>query len=461
MRDSLRFSAAVLALGLCTSANVPAALSAPSHGGEFQGPAPGQEAETPAPPTPIVRPARLTQTQTQLRLGQYKRAENWALRGLVLLSLGRDWHPSGQAIVLDALRSDVPELRVYGLEALARTNPFALRRVLSSEIIDLLVDKFLRNKDPFHRGRVLSILRTAFPEAEVSDYIGWRRFWFDCDESYTPDPWAAPIVHYDGRSVATKGFARAMDLYESGLEVVICIDSTGSMQSTISATARAIDDIVSLLEAIAPDFRLGLVHYRELGDLKNGAAILSTLSKRADNVRDRLKSMKADGGGDFPERVERGLERALDVGKMKWRRESAKLILVVGDAPPHENTVVDCIRAVKAAYERPFDTAATKIRATLRDGKSRAAPTRPFVTACLGVGTTGVNAETRATFRLIADAGGGAYAELLTNNPEAGKSASDAIVAQVLKLSFGAQYEEHMDAFVEIFLDYQRRGLLK
>ena len=74
----------------------------------------------------IRRPKRLTEGQTQLRIGQYERAEHWALRGLVLLSLGRDWHPSAQSIVLDALRSESPTLRVYGLETLARTSPLAL-----------------------------------------------------------------------------------------------------------------------------------------------------------------------------------------------------------------------------------------------------------------------------------------------------------------------------------------------
>ena len=154
-----------------------------------------------------------------------------------------------------------------------------------------------------------------------------------------PEAWTAPEIKGSGRTVATPNYARALELYASGLEVVLCIDTTGSMQSMIDAAARSVDDIVVLMQAIAPDFRLGLVEYNETGGTRPGASIRSKLTDDARRVRNSLKSIKANGGGDFPERVELGLELALHETRMAWRPQTTKLVLLIGDAPPHDEDV--------------------------------------------------------------------------------------------------------------------------
>ncbi len=428
-----------------------------------QGKRPAQK-EAAKPKAVQAKPNRLDERQSRIRVGQYERAEHWALRGLVLLSLGRDWHPVASPIVLDALSSRDVHLQVYGVEALARTSPIALRRVLNGELLENLIRVQYRKKNEFLRSRLKLVLRAAFPTVEATTAREWERHWFAIDKVFKPDPWPAFEVELDGRSVAGAAFDRALDLYEAGLEVAICIDSTGSMQQTIDAASQAIDDLVAILSGIAPDFRIGLVHYKDLDDIKAGAQVLVPLDARPKRVREKLERLRAEGGGDMPERVECGLEIALDPRKMKWRRDANKLVVLVGDAPPHDAALAKCVELARDAYERPYGKESRRVRATVRRGGSTAKATRPFVTAAIGVGMRSVPARTKMTFSAIAKAGGGAYGEVTTapgRKDGRNEKASDEIVAHVLRLSFGAQYEDQISAFVEVFFDYQRRGFFK
>ena len=403
------------------------------------------------------QPRRLSQAGTQLRLVQFERGEHWAMRGLVLMSLGDDWHPSASKIILEALKSKDDRLRAYGLETLVRAAPSCLRTALSDELVEMLIRKTLKHKDPFVRERVVMVLKAAFPDATATKKSDWERHWYSVDKTFTPETWVAPPKIAGGKSVAGGAVERAMDLQEAGLDVVICIDSTGSMQMPIDSAAAAIDDLVEVLSSIAPKFRLGLVHYKDFGDLGEGGAVLEKLNKRHEVVRKRLEGLVASGGGDAPERVEVGLELALDRREMGWRRSTNKLVVVIGDAPPHMESIETAVDLAEQAFKRPFGQEASEIRARRRAG-SNAAPTRPFVTACIGVGNASVGPATRSSFERISDAGGGKYGEIRTSD---GTESTDALIAHMLRLSFGSQYTEHLDAFVEVFMDYQRRGLFK
>lgn len=405
------------------------------------------------------RAPRLTENQTRLRAGQYERAEHWALKALVLLSLGRDWHPCGGEIVLDGLRSRDPHLRAYALETLARTSPLAIPAVVDAEIIDHLIRVELRARSEIVRQRATLVLRCVFPSAGASGSAQWDRFWREREGTYTPAPWKAPKVELDGKSVAEAPFQRALDLYEAGLEVAICVDSTGSMQPTIDAAAEAVGDLVSILGAVAPDLRIGLVHYKDYADLSRGAAVLAPLSRRTDRVHSRLARLEAGGGGDTPECVEEGLRTALDRRRMGWRRDSNKLIVVVGDAPPHERSVDRCVELAQAAYERPFGARVGDPSAPRPVGLSAAAPTRPFVTATIGVGRRAVTEATRASFSRIAGAGGGAYTEITAKGDA--RRRGDEIVGRVLELAFGRRFKAQIAVFVEVYFRFERAGAFR
>lgn len=120
------------------------------------------------------------------------------------------------------------------------------------------------------------------------------------------------------------------------IEVVFVIDTTGSMSGLIEGAKQKIFSIASRIATGKPTPRLkvGLVAYRDEGDAYVTKRF--DLSEDLDTVFTHLRKFQADGGGDTPEHVGRGLGEA--VSKMSWsdNRETMKVIFLVGDAPPAE-----------------------------------------------------------------------------------------------------------------------------
>jgi hypothetical protein len=117
------------------------------------------------------------------------------------------------------------------------------------------------------------------------------------------------------------------------LDVAFVLDSTGSMTDEIARLKQTLDVIHFQLTHLvpAPDVRFGLVEYKDRGDDFVTRAIPFTRDVEA--FRASLASVRAYGGGDEPEDVQAGLEKALH--GLEWRSEGVKLAFLIGDAAPH------------------------------------------------------------------------------------------------------------------------------
>ena len=399
----------------------------------------------------------LDENATKALAGKYKDSKHWAMKGIILISLGNHWHPAGNEMVLDALRSKDRRLRAFAMETLLRTNPDVLKMVATSELVKELIQKQLKVNNPHYRTQTLAVLKRVTSEVQSNKKSKWDSWWRKAKKTYAPVQWVAP-PEKEGSKAKGKGgtvvgdfVERAFDLNKYGLDVAIVIDSTGSMQATIDAARDGLGDLVAILKSIAPKFRIGLVHYKELGEMKDGAAILSPLSPQVKFVQDKLGKLQASGGGDFPERVEKGLLFALS-GKMGWSASTNKVILIIGDAPPHPDAVEEAKKLAKDAREKPFGK-----RPSVATGKKSKRMIRPFITSTIGVGQAGVHNQTSAEFKAIAEAGGGAYGEMLT----AGTGSSREIVSRILTLSFGQKFKDQMKIFVDIYLEYRSKGFYR
>src|SRR5215217_6555133 len=85
-----------------------------------------------------------------------------------------------------------------------------------------------------------------------------------------------------------------------------------------------------------PSVRVGLVAYRDHGD--SYVTQVLPLTNDLDKVYTTLMEYRADGGGDGPEDVRRAL--ADGVRKAGWSRpraNTAQIVFLVGDAPPHDD----------------------------------------------------------------------------------------------------------------------------
>ena len=119
------------------------------------------------------------------------------------------------------------------------------------------------------------------------------------------------------------------------IEVVFCLDTTGSMGGLIQG---AKDKIWSISNQIAggkpsPDLKIGLVAYRDRRDAYITKIV--DLTDDLDAIHAKLRELQAAGGGDGPESVNQALDDS--VNKIKWSsdKKTLRIIFLVGDAPPH------------------------------------------------------------------------------------------------------------------------------
>ena len=447
-----------------------------------------QEAEKDSGPPPLA----LGKAATEAMKARYETAEHWVQKTVILLSLNHYWHPVGSDIVLAAVRDKDVRLRAYGIEALLRSEEGLLPNVVSPELLEELISKQLNRRNPYYRERVLEALARIAPKAGAKKKSEWRKWWRGAKEAWQPGKWLPKGNAGGNKSGTVVGVAdRAFDLYNAGLELTICIDSTGSMQSTINAVAGALGQLVDILDGVSPKFRLGIVHYKDHDDLgRLGAKVIVPLAKNVATARKRLVKLRAIGGGDLPEAVAGGLELALGP-KMKWNAEANKVVILIGDAPPHAADASKCVDLARKAHENP---------ASLRKGpttgaRAKAEP-RPFITSAIGVfrrlgpgfaNDPGyddfINSQKRMKqdFEDISKAGGGVFVELEFHvkkgrAPRAKKkkakkkgkggntaaaTATQKIVEHIMVLSFGSKFAREMRAFVGIFYAYKNAGLFK
>src|ERR1700730_7213222 len=119
------------------------------------------------------------------------------------------------------------------------------------------------------------------------------------------------------------------------VEVVFCLDTTGSMGGLISAAKQKIWAISNQIVSgqPTPRVKIGLVAFRDRGDAY--ITKVFDLTEDLDAIHGHLMGFQAQGGGDFPESVNQALHEA--VTKINWSKDkqTLKMIFLVGDAPPH------------------------------------------------------------------------------------------------------------------------------
>jgi hypothetical protein len=214
----------------------------------------------------------------------------------------------------------------------------------------------------------------------------------------------------------SEGFRRYVrSLRESGLDIAFVIDSTGSMGSVIEHARQQVDGMIAALAALVPGFRLGIVTYRDRKDAY--VTRQEDLTPFAHQAVHFLDSIQAEGGGDEPESVLAGLKAASS--GFKWAPSARRIIILLGDATPHEAEVDDCLRLAT-------------------DFAARRGTIHAMVTASPAVGTRGGPSDrTLKAFQAIAQKGRGLCVSL---------DQGTEIVSWIMKLSFGAGNEESAEA---------------
>jgi len=116
----------------------------------------------------------------------------------------------------------------------------------------------------------------------------------------------------------------------SELDVVICLDTTGSMRPHIDSVREQL--ISTLREIISgiDSFRIGMVLYRDYHE--EYLTKIIPFTEDFELFQKNLNAIKPSKGGDIPEAV----FEALHAGAIRfpWTAES-RIMILIGDAPPH------------------------------------------------------------------------------------------------------------------------------
>ena len=119
------------------------------------------------------------------------------------------------------------------------------------------------------------------------------------------------------------------------LDLVFLVDETGSMGAYIEEVKRRLLELLDALRAapLCRSLRVGIVSYRDHPPQDTTfASRVVPLTDDLAAIQAGVERMAANGGGDGPESVTDGL---YDLVRLDFRPRAARVVVWVGDAPPH------------------------------------------------------------------------------------------------------------------------------
>ncbi|EMS16381.1 elongation factor-2 kinase [Entamoeba histolytica HM-3:IMSS] len=118
------------------------------------------------------------------------------------------------------------------------------------------------------------------------------------------------------------------------LDLVFLCDTTGSMGSYLNAAQQSIEKIINtIIQSEKCDVRFALVEYKDHPPQDSSFAFrLTDFTDSMKCIKEAVNKMDANGGGDTPESVCCAMHCA---SNLKYREKAAKVIVWIGDAPPH------------------------------------------------------------------------------------------------------------------------------
>ena len=129
------------------------------------------------------------------------------------------------------------------------------------------------------------------------------------------------------------------------LDLALVVDTTGSMSDELEYLKVEIDSIAATVNRMFPDVdqHYSLIVYRDEGD--EYVTRTFDFTDSLEEFRGTLSEQFASGGGDYPEAMHLAMEHAT---KLNWRdKDTARVLFLVGDAPPHDRHAERALEASK------------------------------------------------------------------------------------------------------------------
>lgn len=362
--------------------------------------------------------------QLEAELGQ---ATEWVQKAILCVELGDLQDRRAIPALVRALGDDELMVQAFALHALARLPDAELKGGGGVPLAEGLIG-VLKARGLFHR-RVSRALLTKLAGEDLGDSPSKWKSWLKRNAgALTVMPPPAPFdpSKHDPALVAEVQKERSeggtsvrprippvaseiRELNKNGIDVVFCLDQTSSMTEVLTEAKSKLQLLTTLVGLVVKDNRFGLISYDD------AIKVTEPLTADIAALGATLERVKAEGGGDIPEGVDKALDAACkaDIG---WRRKAVKTVIIVGDAPP-----------------RAADHPAAMQRATSMKSELK------IVVNAVSTGPQAVRELTE-----LATAGGGR--SLLLGEPQR-------LVSEVLLLIFGETLRPAMERFAPVLLE--------
>lgn len=136
----------------------------------------------------------------------------------------------------------------------------------------------------------------------------------------------------------------SLDPAPAKADIVLAIDTTGSMGTAIAQAQAEATAIVSAVQGAIPGARFAVVDFEDYPNMPLGSAIdvpyalLQPFTSSGAAVNAAIGTMAADGGGDGPEAYNRVFLEAANDPALVYDPGAVRFLLVLGDAIPHSAT---------------------------------------------------------------------------------------------------------------------------
>jgi hypothetical protein len=277
-----------------------------------------------------------------------------------------------------------------------------------------------------------------YPDAKVSEELDIISIEAAAMDAQWVNPSTGRQPLYTGPEKFVGSFSRHIQvLREGGLDVVFIFDATASMQSFLRQVKLKIENLAMTFKKLVPTCRIGLVAYRDADEESQFVTRVHPLTYGMGSFHDFLVDMDPKGGADHAEAVYEALVAAVE--DMKWNETSKKFILIIGDAPPHQEDMSNTLELIKRFRQSMGGTVATLdtrgpeyLQTMLPSGNQKLSSEHYSYSAD--------DQDVLDEFHMIAQAGHGESARL--ENEEI-------VVKKMLLLIFGERWEMYLSEFMK------------
>jgi hypothetical protein len=225
-------------------------------------------------------------------------------------------------------------------------------------------------------------------------------------------------------------------LRKVGIDLVLLIDTSNSMQSIIDDVKDEVRAFIANLQQMVPASRVAVVAYRDKGD--EYVTKWVDFSFKTEKVQNFVANLRSDGGGDYPEAVYEAVQAAMT--ELKWRESSRRIMIIIGSSPPHPGTMPQLLGLVRELKEKNGAIGAIDVTRRLHEEYDRAEwVAHGSVGEFKASPMPGFYKEVSDTYAVITGQGGG---ELMALGED------KTLLRQVMILTFGTRWRVEMAKYM-------------